>query len=804
MTRYIFTAAFILGAIAIVWMGKMFIGSNLLALSVTLLIAFAYLIGALELFQFRKQSASLNHALQKLNGPVEDLNQWLSSIDTTLRNPVRDRIEGHSDGLPAPVITPYLIGLLVMLGLLGTFLGMVDTLQGAVTALQGTTELAAIREGLAAPIQGLGLAFGTSVAGVAASAMLGLMSTLSRRERISYTELLDTQISQAFKTFSLAHTKQETYSALRVQATALPDVALTLNSLADKLVTMSENIEQSLTAQQKSFHESVSANYAELASSIDKSLKETLAESGKLAGENIQPIIQTMMEEIKAETSNTHKTLNDTVANQLSELRSNWQQQQLEHDQAKLEQWTNQFEQLNQNNAQQFNAASDKLLEELQTVSSAQQQAVENVVNSFAESTNSLSEQWQQANQQTREQQQAITSSLNNSSEQLSEQLSKHAENTISEISKLIASSEELVKTRSESEQQWIANYREQAEQQHNTLAEQLGNNTQQSIEQINQLVATTENLIQSRFDSEQQWLSQHEQRAQQLSEQLNQQLSNNTQQSIEQISSLVSSTEELVKTRTESETQWLANFENRLSNITETLNNSLSQLRSDEEQRNKAAIDRLAELESKVTEHLSVLGQGLEQPMTELIELASKTPKAAAEVIEQLRDQVAKNVERENTLLEERNGIMLELDKLSANLAESSGEQREAISKLVAASEQMLEKVGEQFQEQVQQQTGKLTDTAVEFSGNAIEIASMAEAFNQAVQKFDESNSGLIESLNKIESSLTESSQRSDEQLAYYVAQAKDIIDHSIVSQKAMFDEIRSLGTASEETEVA
>jgi hypothetical protein len=66
-----------------------------------------------------------------------------------------------------------------MLGMLGTFLGMVVTLKGAVFALEGTSDLAAIRAAFATPIKGLGLAFGTSVAGVASSAMLGLMAALS-------------------------------------------------------------------------------------------------------------------------------------------------------------------------------------------------------------------------------------------------------------------------------------------------------------------------------------------------------------------------------------------------------------------------------------------------------------------------------------------------------------------------------------------------------------------------------------------------------------------------------------------------
>jgi hypothetical protein len=34
----------------------------------------------------------------------------------------------------------------------------------------------------------------------------------------------------------------------------------------------------------------------------------------------------------------------------------------------------------------------------------------------------------------------------------------------------------------------------------------------------------------------------------------------------------------------------------------------------------------------------------------------------------------------------------------------------------------------------------------------------------------------------------------RSDEQLAYYVAQAREIIDLSIMSQKDIFDELRQL----------
>jgi hypothetical protein len=121
-------------------------------------------------------------ALAAIPDKLSNLVDWLDRLHPSLQNPVRLRIEGERIGLPGPTLTPYLVGLLVMLGMLGTFLGMVVTLNGAVFALEGTTDLQAIRSALAAPVKGLGLAFGTSVAGVAASAMLGLLSALSRRE----------------------------------------------------------------------------------------------------------------------------------------------------------------------------------------------------------------------------------------------------------------------------------------------------------------------------------------------------------------------------------------------------------------------------------------------------------------------------------------------------------------------------------------------------------------------------------------------------------------------------------------------
>src|SRR5437899_1887327 len=189
-------------------------------------------------------------ALEDLSQAPASLADWLESVPPGLRGAVRQRVEADRGTLPGPALTPYLVGLLVMLGMLGTFLGMVVTFKGAVFALEGSTDLQAIRSALAAPIKGLGLAFGTSVAGVAASAMLGLLSAISRRERVDVARQLDSRIATVFRPFSLAHQRQETFKALQVQAHALPDVVDKLQAMMEGMERRSQQLNEQLLGSQ--------------------------------------------------------------------------------------------------------------------------------------------------------------------------------------------------------------------------------------------------------------------------------------------------------------------------------------------------------------------------------------------------------------------------------------------------------------------------------------------------------------------------------------------------------------------------
>ncbi len=317
MNRTISLAAFCVGLVAVCWVGVGYVGTSPLALTMTAIIGTVYVVGAVELLRFNRATATLARALASIPDNLPSLGDWLDTLPPSMQNAVRLRIEGERVGLPGPALTPYLVGLLVLLGMLGTFLGMVVTLNGAVIALESTTDLQTIRASLAAPVKGLGVAFGTSVAGVAASAMLGLVSALGRRERLLTAQILDVRIATALRGFSLAHQRQETFKALQLQARILPDVVDKLQAMMVQMDRQSQQLSDRLLANQESHYREAKGIYEALASSVDQSLKHSLTESARMAGATIQPVVEATMSGIARETTSLHEKMADTVKAQL-------------------------------------------------------------------------------------------------------------------------------------------------------------------------------------------------------------------------------------------------------------------------------------------------------------------------------------------------------------------------------------------------------------------------------------------------------------------------------------------------------
>lgn len=94
----------------------------------------------------------------------------------------------------------YLTGLLVFLGLLGTFYGLLETVTSVAATIQAldattgdtATLFANLKEGLAGPLGGMGTAFSASLLGLSGSLILGFLDLqTSQAQNAFYTDLED-------------------------------------------------------------------------------------------------------------------------------------------------------------------------------------------------------------------------------------------------------------------------------------------------------------------------------------------------------------------------------------------------------------------------------------------------------------------------------------------------------------------------------------------------------------------------------------------------------------------------------------
>src|SRR5256884_6985327 len=115
---------------------------------------------------------------------------------TTMRG-LMDSIATRLD--EARDISRYMTGLLIFLGLLGTFWGLIETVSsvgGVINNLKVGGDANAVfdslREGLAAPLSGMGISFSSSLFGLAGSLVLGFLDLqMSQAQNRFYTELED-------------------------------------------------------------------------------------------------------------------------------------------------------------------------------------------------------------------------------------------------------------------------------------------------------------------------------------------------------------------------------------------------------------------------------------------------------------------------------------------------------------------------------------------------------------------------------------------------------------------------------------
>src|SRR5688500_12179329 len=150
---------------------------------------------------FRRRETTFDQAPPRLVAPMATLlrdqadtlalstSTWRSILDS-----IATRLDENRD------ILRYLAGLLIFLGLLGTFWGLVTTVSAVGATIQTLSVSSAdagiifedLKEGLAAPLSGMGIAFSSSLFGLSGSLVLGFLDLqAAQAQNRFYTELED-------------------------------------------------------------------------------------------------------------------------------------------------------------------------------------------------------------------------------------------------------------------------------------------------------------------------------------------------------------------------------------------------------------------------------------------------------------------------------------------------------------------------------------------------------------------------------------------------------------------------------------
>lgn len=714
MTKFLYAALPTAGLAAVLWVGSGFWASNGLALFMTMSIGLVFLAGVWEVWRFHLDSKGLEQSLDNLPQPLAGLSDWLLRLPAGLRTPTQARIELGRHPLPGLALTPYLVGLLVMLGMLGTFLGMVVTFKGAVWALEGAADLQAIRSALAEPIKGLSLSFGTSVAGVATSALLGVMSAVARRERGAVLRKLDAHIANEFRPFSLTHQRREAYQAVLAQSQVLPEVVVQLQSMVQQMDRRHQLLADQMTARQEAFHAAVSVAYTDLARSVTTALADSLASSARQASEQLQPLLEKAISGLSADARSHHQLLQASAERQLDVL-------------------TTRFAAM----ADAVSASWQGAMTSQTQVNDAWVQRLDAALSQFREGFDARASDW----------------------------LAKTGESSASFLHAIQVDDaarrqewKQMAADWQRVQQDALHAHAEHVRVQQLEVGEHLRHWAHEVLEKID------ENGSQRLIDMER----------------------------------LLSSTEALVRGRVDAEARWVEQYDARLEQLTAAWQAGVEALRADESARGQAAAARLvdmqAALQSQLSGQLATLGAALEGPMSRLMHTAMEVPQAAATLLAELRQEMSRLSERDNRAVEERTALMSQLDGLLRTLNQAAGEQRVAIDALVAGAQLTLSQAGERLAHDLAAQVRQAEQVAVHVNATAIELSALGEAFNQGVQVFSASNQSLVAGLRGIESSLKQATARSDEQMAYYVAQAREVIDLSIASQQGIVEDMRRL----------
>lgn len=871
-------AVFTAGMAAVGWIGALYAGSNLLALAVIGAVATVYVAGAAELWRFDRATTRLARALDGLAAPrdggtsavaeaPDGLQAWLAPLPAPLRDSVRLRVQGLRVALPGPTLAPYFAGLLVLLGMLGTFLGMVATLRGTGGALESATDLQAMRASLAAPVKGLAFAFGTSVAGVATSAMLGLLTALCRRERLRVTQRLDTAIATTLRPHTQLQQRESMLQLMQRQADAVPALVDRLDAMTSAMTRQNEALNERMVASQASFHATAEASHAHLVASLTHALQQNAAASAEATAAAIQPAVETTLNALTrqaatlpplveatlaglkreaaaipvavetalagmaAESATLHRTVTASLQEYLDAMTgrigagadavaATWQQALAEH-RATTESVALSLRETLDGSAHTFEQRCTSLIDNLS-------QRLDNAAGAMTQG-------WQQ----TLARHEAISGAASQASrEAFAQAAAGFDRNAAALVRHADQSQTALLQTLAAAQTDLLQALRE-------SQAALLADIGQSQGALIHAVDTRHGQLLERGAAAQAEMLTRSEQARAAL-------MQNIADAHTALVQHVATAHATLQQQAADQDTQRLSAWTETLTAMTQTLTQEWREVGVQTAQRQREICAQLEASVGDISAQTKAHASNTIAEIGQLLQAAGEAPRAAADAVAQLRRNLSESMARDNAMLEERSRLLETVGTLLDAVNHASTQQRTAVDELVNTSASLLERVGSRFTESTEQAGAQVTaqleqvaaqiaarlddagtriattldqaggqiaatleETSTRFTGHAqaesqrlaaaaqdtassvVEIASLGDALGTAVHTFGESNAQLIQQLQRVSEALDKSMTRSDEQLAYYVAQAREVIDLSLMSQKQIIGDLQRIADA-------
>lgn len=734
MTR---AAVLLTGAIAIALVARaasIYRGTDPLAFALVLLIGFGLMLGLAELLIRAGQAERLGREIAAL--PTEATLEVIDASSPSLRSLLRARLVGVNGTATTAPFTPYLLGLLVMIGMLGTFLGLFETLRGAREALTSSGDVDSLRAGLAAPMVGLSRAFGSSAAGVSASAMLGLGAVFVRRAEAATISALARYVAGPLARLTTAGRQLVALEALADQGRALPEAAAALRETATRLEKLEAHL---LDGQTRSSAEAAAAIKA-VAAEVRADLAAGIDRAATSTATTVEPLLTAAV-----------KSAGSTAGEALSSFTGAIDARLTEEADLRREREKSHLAAMEALSAEQVRAQRDALASlaaELATGMDARTAAqldalasrLDAVVTAVAGGLDRLG-----VGEQARAA--ALSDRLENVGEAVASAVKQSA---AADAARLRSLNDAVAEARA-----------------------QLG---------AAMTAAATQGVA------------------------------------------FAERVEQTATALTRLEAQQATRLDERAERLFTAMSDEATRFEEAQAARARAADARVGELDSILAEHLRSLGSALTAPIGDVVRAAQAAPEAAAKIVDAARERLEARAEADAARDVRLDALTEKLDAAAGRMGDMSGAQAAQLAALTertqtvldaqasqlaafelrlegartASAEAMAAQLGDHAKgvgESLGATAALVQEASTVLRAGGAEMASVAEMFTGAVDRYRAASDRWLENLGAIEDAIArKEGGESADLLGAYLDQTREVFDHSLRFQRELFSELRAL----------